>query len=612
MARKIFAALVLSILLFGASGCTRMMARSLSLSPPEHRVKVTKNVMVPMRDGVRLATDIYEPADRQGPLPVVLTRLPYNKDNVGMVGKLFAQRNYVMVIQDCRATFSSEGDVFIPMVYEHEDGMDTVNWIAEQEWFNGSLGAWGPSYLGLTQWAVAADNPYLKAMYPQITTANLSEAIFLGGAFSWRLSTGWSAGVGKQNDKSVPVPSGKLDLAKDGFYNAPLQPDLDLKWEELSGLSLSQLNARMAKAMGIPEGQVPPDFVAKMIGYMNYPAFAQYADAFNFHDNYTKVTAPALMVSGWYDIFVEGQLNDFAAMRKMAPGDAGKYTRIIVGPWGHVSGVRKDAAGDAKLSDMIKDLLVLKWYDRWLKGVDNGVEKEAPVKLYVMGRNVWRDEQEWPLARTVYTKWYLGGSGKANSVKGDGTLGTDAPGEEPADRFTYDPRNPVLTAGGNNLMEDVGARDQAEVEKRSDVLIYTSAPLTEDYEATGPVEAVIYAASSARDTDFTVKLCDVFPDGASLNLTEGIIRARYRDSLTDPSLLEPGKIYEFHVKLWPTGNCFLKGHRIRIQIASSSFPRFDRNTNAGGEGGPMNIIVAEQTIYHDAQHPSYILLPVIP
>ncbi|HUT52610.1 MAG TPA: CocE/NonD family hydrolase [bacterium] len=612
MTRKIFAALILAVMLTGTSACYRIMGSYLELTPPEHRVKATANIMVPMRDGVRLATDVYEPADRVGPLPVVMTRLPYNKDYIRSVGELMAQRGYVFVAQDCRATFHSEGDVFVPMVYEREDGMDTVKWMADQEWFNGSLGTWGPSYLGLTQWAVAADNPYLKAMYPQITTASLSNAIFLGGAFSYRLSTGWSAGVGKQNDKALPIPSGKLDLANEGFFNAPLQPDLNLKWEELSGLSIAQLNAKMAEAMGIGQGQVPPDFVQKMIGYMNYPAFAEYADAFNFHDQYNKVGAPALMISGWYDIFVEGQLHDFSRMRQSAPGDAGKYTRIIIGPWGHVSGVRKDAVQGAKLSTMIKDLLVLKWYDRWLKGIDNGIEKEAPVKLYVMGKNVWRDENEWPLARTQYVKWFLHSQGRANSVTGNGSLSTREPAAEQSDRFTYDPKNPVLTAGGNNLLEDVGARDQKDVEKRDDVLIFTSAPMTQDYEATGPVTAVIYAASSAVDTDFTVKLCDVFPDGMSLNLTEGIIRARYRDSITEPSLLEPGMVYEYRIKLWPTSNCFRKGHRIRIQVASSSFPRFDRNANAGGEGGAMNVIVAEQTIYHDARHPSYILLPEIP
>jgi len=609
--RAIFTGLVI---LFLAAGCSRMASNFLKLSPAEHKVKVEKNVMVPMRDGVKLATDIYLPADSPGPFPVILTRLPYNKDYIGAVGKLFAERGYGFVVQDCRATYHSEGEVFIPFVFEHEDGMDTVAWIAKQSWFNGNLGTWGASYFGATQWAIAADNPYLKCFYPQITSARLDKLIFTGGAFSFRLATGWSAGVGKQSKgNSQLLDMGKkVEMATAGFFNAPLKPDLPIDFRELPGLSMADTEKKFAQGMGLPEGQMPPDMVERMMTMMNYPAFAEYADAFNFHDRYQQVTAPALMVSGWYDIFVNGELADFVAMKKTAPGDAGKYTRIIIGPWGHVSGFKPDAGSDAKMGAMMRDLMIFAWFDRWLKGEQNGIEKAAPVKLYVMGKNVWRDENEWPLARTQYTKYYFHGQGRANSLTGDGVLSTEAPGQEPADHFAYDPRNPVLTAGGNNLLEDVGAKDQAAVEKRPDVLVFTTPPLAGEVEVTGPISAVVYAASTARDTDFTVKLCDVYPNGVSYNLQEGIVRARYRESTLQPSLIEPGKIYEYHIEMWATSNCFLKGHRIRVQVASSSFPRFDRNTNAGGEGGPMNIIIANQSIYHDQEHPSHVLLPVIP
>jgi len=605
--------LILAAVIVAVSGCTLFMSAFLDLPPPSKLVKVEKNVMVEMRDGVRLATDVYKPVGMKGPLPVVLARLPYDKNNVGVVGRLFAERGYIYVIQDCRACFASEGDVFVPMVYDREDGMDTVEWIAEQEWFDGNLGTWGPSYLGITQWAIAYDNPYHKCAYQQITTSRLNATIFLGGAFSYRLASGWTSGVGKQNENASPVPLGEaVDWETEGFFNAPLKPEIPIEWEDLAGKSVDELSATLTRAMGLPEGEVPPDTVEKMIELMAYPGFTEYADAFNYKDRYNRTNAPALMVAGWYDIFIDGQLMDFEAMRANAPGDAGEHTRIIIGPWGHASGAHPDAPRKDRTTGQFKDFFIMDWYEYWLKGKDNGVTDQAPIKLFVMGKNQWRDEYEWPLERTEYTKFYLHGGGDANSINGDGVLSTEPPGDEPPDEFAYDPRDPVPTMGGANLLENVGPKDQAEVEKRDDVLVFTSVKLDDELEITGPIEAVIYAASSAVDTDFTVKLCDVYPDGTSLNLQEGIIRARYRDSLTAPSLIEPGKVYEYHIKLWPTSNCFLPGHRIRIQVSSSSFPRFDRNANAGGVGGEMNIVVADQTIYHDRRRPSHLLLPVIP
>lgn len=597
--------LLVALALFGAA-CTKLAGHYLRLDPREFRVEVEKDVLMPMRDGIRLAADIYRPRGETGPLPVILCRLPYGKGNLETVGRLFAQRGYIFVVQDCRATGKSEGEVFVPIVYEHDDGMDTVAWIAGQSWFNGRLGAWGASYFGLTQWALAADNPYLRAFYPQITTGRHDRLIFSGGAFAYRLVTGWSSITGKQNrGKRVAKVTGE-----EGFYHAPLQPELPLSYEDMARLSVNELAVRAGLASSSRE--VSPDAVEKMIALMNYPGFALANDAFNFKDRYTRVSAPALMIAGWYDIFLAGQLEDFMAMRRLAPGDAGRYTRLIIGPWGHMSGKYPTAGRDAGLSVMMKDLMVLDWFDRWLKDEDNGIERQAPLLLYVMGKNEWREEQEWPLGRTQWTHYYFHSQGRANRVTGDGTLSPAAPGPEPPDRFRYDPRRPVPTVGGNNLLENVGAKDQRAVERREDVLVYTTPVLTEDLEVTGPITVYLYAASSARDTDFTAKLCDVFPDGTSLNLTDGIIRARYRESYTEPSLIEPGQIYLYRIDLWATSNLFKSGHRLRVQVSSSNFPRFDRNTNAGGEGGPQNLIVAEQTIYHDSAHPSHIVLPIIP
>jgi hypothetical protein len=260
--------------------------------------------------------------------------------------------------------------------------------------------------------------------------------------------------------------------------------------------------------------------------------------------------------------------------------------------------------------------LQLRWFDRWLKGQDNGVDREAPVKLFVMGANVWRDEQEWPLSRAVPTPFYLHSSGQANSLDGDGSLSQKAPEDESADHFTYDPANPVPTLGGSLLMPATyrsGPRDQRPIEQREDVLVFTSAPLEQDLEVTGPVSVTLWASSSAPDTDFVARLVDVHPDGFARNLTDGIIRARYRNGLDVPELLTPGQAYQFTIDLWATSNVFLAGHRIRLDITSSNFPRWDRNLNTGNAiGVDAEGRRATQTILHTRQHPSYVLLPVVP
>ncbi len=621
-----------------ATGCYWMAGRFLKMDEEEYRVVADKNIMVPMRDNVRLATDIYRPKELSGELPVIMTRLPYNKDNMASVGKLFARRGYIFVIQDCRACYASEGEVFVPILYERRDGMDMVKWISEQPWFNGNLGTWGASYLGITQWAIMDDNPYLKCTYPQITSGKMNLTVFSGGAFFYRLATGWSGSVGKQNtaaekeagaiagvDEGEDTGGEVMDMlefimpgqdedqapqVEGGLFNLPLQPEVDMDWKDVANHDIDELAVKLGFAD--ESGETDPAAVSKMIELLNYPAFAYNSPAFNFKDRYKDVQAPAFMVSGWFDMFLKGQLRDFQNLRQMAPGEAGRSTRLIIGPWGHVMGTHPEAGRDAQLNDMIKLLMKEDWYDRWLMGEQNGIEDGPPLRIYVMGANKWRNEEQWPLPETRYTRFYIHSDGHANTRDGDGGLDRLKPGSEPADTYTYDPMDPVPTTGGNNLLESVGAKRQKKVESRRDVLVFTSSVLDEPLEVTGPIKAYIFAASSAVDTDFTVKLCDVYPSGKSLNIADGIIRARYRESLTDPTLIEPGKVYKYEVDLWATSMLFRKGHRIRVQVSSSNFPRFDRNSNAGGKGGPENYAVAEQTVYHDSEHPSHILLPVIP
>ena len=610
------AVVFLAVLAFSAvSSCTAIMSSALKLPPKENRVVVEKDQMVAMRDGVHLATDVYKPRPA-GKYPVILCRLPYGKNLLGELGRLFAQRGYVFVIQDCRATFNSEGEVFIPFVYDDQDGRDTVKWISGQDWSNGSLGLWGASYFGYTQWQVADDNPSIKAFYPQITTPNMYQAIFTGGAFHYSLATGWSKGVGKQNKANAlsMLSSTKVKFKPDeGIFNMPLKPDFKYSFEELGKMSNEQLAVAMGLAPADAPNQPYPDAVEKMVSLFAYPGFAIHSPIFNYFNRYDRVKAPALLIAGWYDIFLQPQLDDFAAVKKTAlePGRSG--TRIIVGPWGHASLGWKDAGKDARTMTLFRDMFDLEWFDYWMRGKPNDAAQLPPVKIYVMGKNQWRDENEWPLARTNYTDYFIHSQGKANSRAGDGVITAESPAKfETTDEFTYDPMNPVETIGGNNLMIDSGALDQKKAELRQDVLVYTSAAMTRELEITGPVKIILYAASSAIDTDFTAKLCVVRKDGTSLNLADGIARARYHDGYDRPELIKPGEVIKYEIDLWSTSYAFQPGEKIRIQVSSSNFPRYDRNSNCGGQGGKICVKKAYQTVYHDAKHPSKIVLPVIP
>ncbi len=597
------------------SSCSRIVGHMLKLSPVSDKVVVVKDVMVTARDGLKLATDIYKPKT-EGKYPVILCRLPYGKNFAGNAGRLFAQRGYIFVIQDCRATFESEGEVFIPFVNDDDDGRDTVKWISEQPWFNGKLGAWGGSYFGYTQWVIADDDPYMKAFYPLITTPSLYKLIFTGGAFHYRLATAWSAGVGKQSggsSLSALVSSGTKKIGpEEGFYNMPMKPDFKYSFEELGKMDIQHL----AVALGLASADAPnkpyPDATKKMIELFAYPGFAYHSKVFNYFDRYKEVKAPAMLVAGWYDIFLKAQLEDFEAMKEMAPEPARSGTRMIIGPWAHGAVGSKDIGKEAKSMAMFRDMFMIDWFDYWMKGEQNGVESMAPVRIYVMGKNVWRDEKEWPLARTEWVDWYLHSQGKANTALGNGWLSAEKPGFESTDEFKYDPQNPVMTLGGNNLMENEGAEEQTLNEKREDVLVFTSAPVKEELEITGPLKVVLFASSSERDTDFMAKLCVVKADGRSINLADGAIRARYREGYDDPSAITPNKVYEYTIDLWATSYAFQPGEKIRVQISSSNFPRFDRNTNCAGDGGPNCRKTAYQIIYHDEKHPSRIILPLIP
>ena len=549
--------------------------------PIELPYKFEHNVLMPMRDGTQLAANIFRPKEG-GPFPVVLMRSPYGKmDEKFSEAKRYCGAGYAMVVQDCRGRGDSQG-VWDPFRYDPEDGFDTQEWIGRQPWCNGRIGTSGGSYVGWTQWSAAPGaSRFLTCMAPIVPFSDAyHEILYPGGAFQLSLAFGWGAGVG-----GLQIDPAKL---KDAFNYLPLN-----RWDEQGNKRVFFLR----------------DWVA-------HPAYDAYWRARGIDNHFERVGVPALNIGGWYDIFSKATFDHISRTRHSSTNLLARRNQFVVmGPWGHGVGGQKlgelDFGVSAKL-DLGK--LQFEWFEYWLQSRETGVQDWPAIRLFVMGQNVWRNESEWPLARTQFTPWYLSSGGKANGREGDGALRPETPDTDAPDRFTYDPANPVPTKGGNNLIgPPAGPFDQSSVEERPDVLVYTSAPLEKELEVTGPVKVILHAASGARDTDFTAKLVDVHPDGKAYNLCDGILRARFRESDTAPTLIEAGKPYRYEIDLWVTSNLFHKNHRVRVEIASSNFPRFDRNPNTGHDFGvDAELAKAEQTVFHDRAHPSHILLPIIP
>ncbi len=584
------------------------------------QVVVEYDVPASMRDGVTLRANIFRPAG-DGPWPVLLTRLPYGKDlplgSSVMDPVHVARRGYVVIVQDTRGRFTSEGE-WVPFIHEQEDGVDTVAWAAQLPYSTGEVGMYGASYYGFTQWAAAIHQPpALKAMIPFVTwndpyngVSFRKGALELGAAGSWQLNMALDVLIKRHRGnpqalgQAIQLLVKGIDtLASSGYSSLPLNEFAPFKQQD-----------------------VAPYFFAAFTNPMDREhAMSRPMHILGHHHN---VTVPTFNVGGWYDIFVQDTITNFKLMREEGSTPEARQSKLLIGPWSHggvvnpIGEINFGFGASAAFIDLKMDFvsLQLRWFDHWLKGIDTGMLNEAPIKLFVMGANVWRDEYEWPLARAVETRYYLHSGGHANGLHGDGTLTTNAPEapEAPSDQYHYDPANPVPTHGGALLMTPEyrpGPYDQRPVESREDVLVYTSDALLTDVEVTGPIKVHLWAASSAPDTDFVARLVDVHPNGYAQNLTDGIVRARYRnfESGEQPSLLEPGQAYEYEIDLWATSNLFQTGHRIRLDVTSSSFPRWDRNPNTGHDfGADAELAVAHQTILHDSAHPSSIVLPIVP
>lgn len=555
----------------------------------EQDVIVELNVMTPMRDNVHLATDVFRPA-KPGRYPIILTRDPYDNgsDKESLEeGKRWASRGYVFLHQDVRGRYDSEGTLDI---YESEinDGYDTQMWAERQSWSNGKIGMLGGSYLASVQWLSAPlGAPSLKALAPRMSPFNYYQDVaYPGGAFSLGSRLWWAGLLGNRTNQVPPRDWDRI------IRQLPLATvDRDAMGQDLPTLR----------------------------NWMAHPSYDEYWKRFDAEKTVGKIALPVYNIAGWYDVFLRGNLKSYELMRKSAATpEARAAQKLIIGPWPHTE------FPTAKLGDLDFgpdsivefDKIHVRWMDYWLKGERNGLMDEAPVRLFVMGENKWRSEQEWPLARTRYTNYYFGSRGSANGSAGNGLLDSRVPSSSAAvDRYVYDPNNPVPTNGGNLMFKPLqaGPFDQSAIEQRKDVLIFTTPPLDRDVEVSGPLTVTLYASSSAKDTDFTAKLTDVHPDGKSYNLADGVIRARYRDSFEKPELMVPGQVYKFEISLWSTSNLFKKGHRIRVAVSSSNFPRFDRNPNTGGTfAQDKAVVTASQTIYHSKKYPSHITLPVIP
>ncbi|MFA6562683.1 MAG: CocE/NonD family hydrolase [Verrucomicrobiia bacterium] len=547
-----------------------------------YEVESRAEVKIPMRDGVELAANIFLPK-AEGKFPVILARTPYGKGKPeGGAGRVWASRGFVFVSQDCRGKGTSSGQ-WVPFVHDRADGEDTHRWVLKQPWCNGQIGTTGGSYLGYTQWISAPGaGDFLKAMFTIVPLVDVYDDLaYVGGAYQLQVAMGWGSGTAG----SVATRTWKRE---DWLRALPL-----CTWDTAIGQTVPYLR----------------DWVA-------HPHFDDYWKPSSLRGLHKDITTPIYTACGWYDLYAKSVFDHVNAVRKSSRSkEARKHQHLLVGPWPH--GINRDRkVGDVDFgeSSLIKlDETQAKWFDHWLKGEKNDVDTWPPFRIFVMGRNQWRDEQEWPLRRARYVPHYFHSSGSANSLKGDGRLSATKPGPEPADKFVYDPDDPAPTAGGCNLGGPAGPRDQTAIEQREDVLVFTSEPLKHESETTGPIKVILYAASTAKDTDWTGKLVDVWPDGRAINLCDGILRARCRESADKPKLIEPGKVYRYEIDLWVTSNVFLPGHRIRVEISSSNFPRFDRNPNTGHPfGADVERQKATQTIYHDTTHPSHILLPVIP
>jgi len=579
-------------------------------SSAQFEVKATRGHKAKMRDGVRLSVDVFQPKT-DGRFPAILIITPYS-NNPGYQGRgsWFAQRGYVVAVADSRGRNDSEG-TWDPFTPKHKtDGYDLVEWLAAQPWCDGRVGMMGLSYMGWVQWWTASQAPpSLRAIVPEVAPPDQFYNVpYQNGVLNGVL-------VGVMLDWAGNR-AGRVDqIIRPGGYGG--FADFGSRLRDYMELPYIGLNER--------RGALDSPWFEKWIRGNTASAKYWRDIAYQTPKSYAKIKVPSLAITGWFDADFPGAPMNYLAMKQYGATPDARRPRLVIGPWQHIiNSSRKAGAFDYGAQALIDwDGYVCRWFDYSLKGKANGAENDPPVYVFVMGRNRWYAEQDWPLPQTRWTKYFLYSKGKANSIDGDGVLSTSSPatsGEAESDSYTYDPANPTCSPWRGGHTEE-GAVDTRKSSSGDDVLVYTTPPLEEEVEVTGPITAKLYAATSARDTDWMVRLCDVQPDGYSAFLAEGVMRARHRDPKRNGSFnaeklsrIEPNQVYEYTIDFWrATGNAFAKGHRIRVEISSSYFPYYLRNLNTGADniGLERNSVVAHQRVFHTAEYPSHVVLPVI-
>lgn len=572
------------------------------LSAPEFEVDVQRAVGVPMRDGLKLSTDIYRPKG-VAKAPVILIRTPYKKEMNELQGRYYARRGYVTAIQDCRGRFGSPG-IWEPFMNEAKDGYDTVEWLAKESYSNGKVGMVGGSYVGWVQWWAAAQNPpHLVTIIPNV---------------------------------APPDP----------FYNVPYEYGVFFIWGgiwwadvlesnatgDLTGVAMSKIGEKKYSKLlrALPVIELDKTVLGRENPYwrkwIQHPTNDAYWQPANFLDRLKDVRIPVFHQSGWFDgDGIGSKLNYLRMASHQHP-----YQKLTLGPWGHTDTAMRRIGdrdfSDAALIDLQREYL--RWFDYWLKGKENGIHKEPWVSLFVMGTNKWLHGPTYPLPQTRFDKLYLSSGGNANTAEGDGKLVWQAPpADAPSDRYAYDPGDPTpdprfyeeseedekKVRSADERKKEAAAYHKRVTESRKDILVYETMALEKPLTFVGPVSAVLYASTSARDTDWFMTLVEVDKDGKFFTLGQGKIRARFRKSMAKPELLKPGEVYEYTLDLWQTGITIPAGHKLCVEVASAAFPFFSRNLNTGGHNETeTRFVSAEQTIHHSAKYPSHVLLPVVP
>jgi predicted acyl esterase len=603
---------------------------------PENDVRRLKEVLIELEDGGKLATDIYLPKyvlKKKGKEATILVRLPYWKNRLSILGYFLASKGYVVIIQDIRGCAgSSDYGTNSLYFYERKDGLDTLRWITNRFWYNGKIGMWGLSYLGITQLAVSWNNENLLTCLNPIHSSYSNVFWHPGGLYPVGLSGAvyliMLSTASMKNLSTMDFDQwDENGLYKrlffnpsSSFYNEPLNS----KRPKLSDLATVESPKYLVKMMNrVYKTQVDVSKkdqgsflnLIKKIFYerdliQNYD-LSPYAFGLNY-----EFDTPMLFIGGWYDMFIEHMMRDVKLIQDAAPNFFKDKFKMIIGPWSHIN-MEKFFIKPLKYTNLkddfafFKNILPFWWYDSCLKGKESDISKIPPIQAFILNKNVWRIFNQWPPSSNAL-KLYLHSEGKSNSILGDGILSKNKPEDEQPDLYLFDPSDPVVTMGGRNLFLLSGPQDQTDIEEREDVLVYTTNTLEKGLEVIGEIKIVLYASTIAEDTDFMVKLVDVHPNNKkAVNVVDSGVRTRYRNGdLDDPELITPNDIYKYEIVIGTTAIYFPKGHKIRLEISSSNFPRFDVNSNLAGKESNNKYIIATQTVYHDKKNPSHLILPI--